>query len=152
KGDVLASCGADRMVRYWETGKGQLIAAVGGHGSAVNSVLIHPANNAAFSGGEDGLVKTWQFPPVPTRTRLAHGGPVTALTMSPDGNTVATASADKTVRISQFAGKEIRALTGPQAALTSVSLGNVVAAGDAEGRVHLWNANDGKPAGQILAH
>src|SRR5207247_2496227 len=93
--------------------------------------------------------------PTPSRVLPAHGAAITSLFMTGDGNQVLTGSADKTVRQALTAGKEVRAYTGPGAAVTSVALnpaGNLVAAGTADSRVFLWNAADGKPVSQILAH
>jgi WD40 repeat protein len=154
-GQILASAGADKTLRFWNVANGQLIAAVGAHSGPVNAVLIHPNNAAAYSAGDDGLVKFWTLPPVPTKPLPAHSAPITAMFLSPDGNQVLTASADKTVRQTLTAGKELRTLTGPAAAVTSVTLnaaGNFVAAGTADNRVFLWNAADGKPVTQVLAH
>lgn len=154
-GQVLASAGADRTVRFWNAANGQLIAAVGAHSGAVNNVAIHANNTAASSVGDDGQLKIWTVPPVAARTLPAHAASILGLFVTADGNQVLTASADKTVRHALTAGKEVRSLTGPNAAVTSVALnpqGNLIAGGTADSRLYLWTAADGKPVTNYVAH
>src|SRR5262249_51773046 len=76
--------------------------------------------------------------------------------LSSDGNQIVSASADKSVRISNFAnGQQVRSLTGPAAALQCIAVSPnnaTIAGGVADGRLFLWNAGDGKLLGQIAAH
>ncbi|HMF20354.1 MAG TPA: WD40 repeat domain-containing protein, partial [Gemmataceae bacterium] len=110
----------------------------------------------AYSVGEDGLLKFWQIPPAPGRTLLTHTGPIHALALAADGNQVLTGGADKSVRLSTLVNaKEVRAYTGPAAAVQSVAFNNnatQVTAGTADGRLILWNAADPKPIDQAFAH
>jgi WD40 repeat protein len=151
---LLASSGADGTVRFWNPTNGQPAGVVLAHAGPVNGVVIHPNNTAAYSAGADGLLKFWQLPIAPARALTPHTDAVTFLTLSPDGNQVITASADKTVRFSTFAdGKQVRQLTGPAAAVRAVALSpTLIAGGTADQRLFLWNAADGKVVSQQVAH
>src|SRR5205807_536195 len=99
----------------------------------------------------------WQLPAAAPRALAApHGDAVTALALSADGSQIVSASADKTVRLSNFAnGAQVRQLPGPTAALTTVSLSannGTVAGGCADSKLMLWNAADGQILSQPSAH
>src|SRR5262249_42932130 len=128
----------------------------GAHAAAANAVLINPANNVAYSTGDDGTLKFWQLPLASPRPLPAHADAVTALALSADGKQVLTASAAKTVRVSTFEnGQQVPQLTGPTAAVTAAAQapnGSLIAAGTADHQLFFWNAADGKLVSQGLAH
>src|SRR5205823_4677537 len=113
-------------------------------------------NAAAYSVGDDGLLKFWTVPPVATKPLPPHTGSILSMALSADGNQVVTGGADKTVRQSLTAGKDLKTLTGPTGDVTSVALhpqNTLIAAGSADSKVYLWNAADGKaPVNPVLAH
>ena len=39
-----------------------IVCGLGAHGSAATGIALSPSGNQAFTIGEDGLVKFWQFP------------------------------------------------------------------------------------------
>src|SRR5207245_8252090 len=96
-----------------------------------------------------GTLKFWQLPVQPPRALPAHADAVTVVALSSDGSQVLTASADKTARVTNFAnGQQLRAMTGPTAAVTSAALaGNGLAVGGAaNGQLTHW-----EPGGKTLS-
>ncbi|HEV3203937.1 MAG TPA: WD40 repeat domain-containing protein [Gemmataceae bacterium] len=154
QGQILVSAGSDGTMRLWNPNTGQLLSAVLAHSAKVTGVVLNPNNNAAYSVSEDGALKFWQLPIAPSRSLPPHGDAVTALVLSSDGNQIASASADKTVRISNFADGKQLVQSSPASAgvLTAALSPALIAGGTADNRLILWNAKDGKVVDQILAH
>ncbi len=155
-GTQLASVGVDRMLRYWNTATGQIVATVGAHIGSVNGLVINPGTAGAITVGDDGFLKIWSPTPVASKTLPGHASTIRALAMTTDNASYYTASDDRTVR--QFglaAAKETRSLTGPLANIVSVAThpnNTFIAAGTADSRVFLWNNTDGKVLTNWLAH
>ena len=75
---------------------------------------------------------------------IGHTGEVNSAAFSPDGNTIATGSDDKTVRLwSGTTGEHIATLTGHRNDVNSVAFspdGNTIATGSNDKTVRLWDA------------
>ena len=75
-------------------------------------------------------------------TLRGHSGGVNSVTFSSDGNTIATASKDRTTRLWNQEGKELKTLQGHDAGVTSVSFspyGDTLATAGRDGTVKLWS-------------
>ena len=60
---------------------------IGAHTGPASAVALNPNGNAAYSAGDDGVLKFWTLPPTPARPLAApHADAVTALALSADGN------------------------------------------------------------------
>ncbi|MGB3759281.1 MAG: hypothetical protein WBA07_23360 [Rivularia sp. (in: cyanobacteria)] len=71
-----------------------------------------------------------------------HSELVYSVAFSPDGNTIATASRDKTVKLWNLQGQEIKTLTGHGDSVISVAFspdGNTIATASGDKTVKLWN-------------
>ena len=99
-GATVASCGADKVVRLWDSATGQRRRELTGHDADVFSVVFHPSGEWLASGDLLGRVKVWnvktgesarQFDAKPLHTRgdefnfIADVGGVRGLAFSPDG-------------------------------------------------------------------
>jgi WD40 repeat protein/energy-coupling factor transporter ATP-binding protein EcfA2 len=89
------------------------------------------------------------------RNRLeGHQDVVQSVSFSPDGQRIATASHDNTVKLWHSDGSFITTLQGHKQPVMSVSFspnGQMLASGSADGTVRLWDHN-GNPKGVIKAH
>lgn len=154
-GQVLASVGADRTLRFWSVAKGEPLAVVGAHTAPANAVTVLP-NNLACTVGDDGQLRSWQVPAAPTGKRFPDAtGTLHALTLSADGNQLFVGGADKSVRHFNNAGQLVRAFAGADADVNTIAVNTnntQIAAGTQSRRVVLWNAGDGKVLSSWLAH
>ena len=77
-----------------------------------------------------------------------HEKPVLDVTVSPDGNSVASASADKTVKLWSKEGKLLKTFKHPDI-VTSVSFspdGKTIATGSADRTIRIWQVDNDKSA------
>jgi WD40 repeat protein len=84
-----------------------------------------------------------------------HASTVTGVAFAPDGQTIATASQDSTVKLWRAAdGKLLRTLQGADG-MTSVAFapdGQTLAAGSKDNTVRIWRVSDGQPVHTITGH
>jgi WD40 repeat protein len=155
-GQTLVSCGQDTTLRFWNVADGKPMGDFAAHAGAVTGVAYAPGNNAVYTVGVDQTLKFWTLPPVARRSLAgAFKEPITALSLSPDGNQVAAAS-DKGVRLSNVAnGQTVREMTGASGTINgvAVSAGNTfIAAGTADRRLVIWQTKDGSVLTRPVAH
>lgn len=98
-GEVLVTGGFDGAIIVWSLGLAPVARAVlRHHDSTVNA--LSPLPDGCFaSGGEDGRLAIWCGGAEPVGVLNGHTAPISALVMSPDGKTLASASWDHTVRL-----------------------------------------------------
>jgi WD40 repeat protein/serine/threonine protein kinase len=105
-GQTLAMAGADKTVRLWDVATGDLIRLFEGHKGVVCSVAFSPDTPEGTGGqtlvtaSDDNSVLVWDVATGQVIRRLdGHSDLVFSAAFSPDGQTIVTASADKTARV-----------------------------------------------------
>ena len=92
-GRMLATAGADQMVRLWDVAKGGLLSSPIRHERAIRAIAFSPDGRLVATASDDGAMRQWD---AMTGGRVGdpslHGAPVTAVCFSPDGTRIATAS------------------------------------------------------------
>lgn len=108
-GNLLASGGDDHTTRFWNPATGEPTNTLQGHSNGIYAISLHPNGTLLASAHEDQTVRLWQVPPEtmttaqitlePFQTLRGHQNRILAIAFSPDGNTLASGSLDRTIKL-----------------------------------------------------
>jgi WD40 repeat protein len=133
------------------------------HGDAVQCIAFSPDSKRIVSGSLDKTLKVWDvtsdargldpgsaIQSVRGRERLTlrgHEGAVCAVSFSPDGRRIVSASADRTLKVwDAGTGHETLTIEGHLDQISSVAFspdGSRIASGSADGELRLWDTETG---------
>src|SRR5204863_114782 len=120
-GKTLATGGADKKVKLWNTTTGELVKSIDAHDGPVTSLFFSADGGKLISGSEDKKIKIWN------PADLKDGKPVTTLSPesgaivgAPDGNLILTGGADKKVKVWSPDGKMIKEVDAHDGAVTAI--------------------------------
>ncbi|MDA1215117.1 MAG: hypothetical protein O2955_21675, partial [Planctomycetota bacterium] len=133
-------------IQFWKTADGMLGPLLAGHTGSVNDLSFHPEKPLVLSAGLDGTVRVWEIPK-PVTPVLGHSQSVAAVAVTPDGKKMATASLDKSVRLSHVAdGQPKLAITDfpqPIQSMAITSKNQQLAVGDVTGDIWIRSSENG---------
>jgi WD40 repeat protein len=161
-GKILATASQDKTVKLWNLNSQDLV----GHTQDIFQVSFSPDGKTLATASKDGTVKLWGFdgqdiydlryiktiksPEQNNKTIEAKNKGFTAVTFSPDGRTIATASTDTTAKLWNLDGQLLKTLNGnkedPNLWMWDVKFspdGHIIATASADKTAKLWTL-DGK--------
>jgi RNA polymerase sigma factor (sigma-70 family) len=163
-GTHLASGSAkpNPCVKIWLAGAGGLTGPKASFPapSAVNALAFAPRALLLAAGCADGTVCLWTlqmgFCEIDSTDTLKTGSEVHTICFSHDGNTLAVAGKDQTIRLWDLATKKPRtSLSGHRDSVESLTFscdGGLLASASADGTVRLWETATGKEHATLQGH
>lgn len=143
-GPMLATGGADKIVKLWNLDSMDQIRRYRGHRDFVTALAFSPNGRMLASAGLDGSIRLWSTASRGMyRSLNGHKGKIASLAFAPSGDRLVSAGEDGLVRIWDVRrGRTSRTLTGNGGSVAAVQFSpdgqRIASAGD-DGVVRLWN-------------
>ncbi|HVK07258.1 MAG TPA: WD40 repeat domain-containing protein, partial [Gemmataceae bacterium] len=89
-GQTLLLGTEDRSAELWSLDRQVRVRPLAGHRGPVTAVCVSPSWDYLFTGGDDGVTRTWSAVGAEVRSLPGNGTRITGLAVSPDGQTLVT--------------------------------------------------------------
>ncbi|MDG3003801.1 c-type cytochrome domain-containing protein [Paludisphaera mucosa] len=157
-GARVATAGADRVLRVYDTAKGDLLFQVEDHADWVLDVAFSPDGKLLATASRDKTSKVFDVEKKESLVTFpGHAQSVYGVLFAADGKSVASAGGDAQVRVWTIDGeaKEVRKFGGFGGAVFAVALtpdGKTLAAAGADNKVRTFNFDDAKALKTLEGH
>jgi uncharacterized protein with WD repeat len=101
-GKRLVSGAADRTVKVWDPSTGARLYTLSEPLEGINTLALDPSGNRVAAGGYDKSIRVWSLGETGgelLHSLMAHEDAILKLAWSPDGRTLVSSSADRTVKV-----------------------------------------------------
>ncbi|KAJ5605698.1 hypothetical protein N7510_008479 [Penicillium lagena] len=146
---MIASGGADRTVKVWDTLTGKLLFNFEGHLAGVSAIAWNPDNTLA-SGSDDKTIRLWDVSTGRAHPRplVGHHNYVYQIAFSPKGNILVSGSYDEAVFIwdvrSGRVMKSLPAHSDPVNGVDFIRDGTMVVSCATDGLIRVWDTASGQ--------
>ncbi|MBW4615539.1 MAG: NACHT domain-containing protein [Desmonostoc vinosum HA7617-LM4] len=158
QGHLIVSGGDDHAARVWELQSGQCTKTFQGHSNAVYAIAHSWQQNLLASGHEDQTIKLWDVnldtPQLlkvdlqPFRVLHGHSNRVFSVAFSPDGQFLASGSADRTIKLwSPHTGQCLKTLHGHGSWVWAIAFSpdsNFLASASYDHTIKIWDVHSGE--------
>ncbi|MFN6536089.1 MAG: protein kinase domain-containing protein [Nostoc sp. EkiNYC01] len=166
-GQILASGSNDNTIKLWEVATGREIRTLTGYFKPVNCLAFSSNRRIIVSSSTDNTIKVCELATNPNwlqkiiigikiRTLRDHSKSVNFLALSNNGQILASASNDKTIKVWEVrTGREIRTLRGHSQSLNSLALSNdgqILASASNDKTIKLWKVTAGREIYTFTGH
>ncbi|MEP6987782.1 MAG: WD40 repeat domain-containing protein [Chloroflexota bacterium] len=153
-GTRLASVGADKTVRIWDIESGQTLQILEGHEDEITSV-VYCHDDLLATAGWDSTIRLWDASGT-CKTVLHHDSWVRYLAVNTNGNWLASASRDASVRVWNIeTGEEVLRLDAHFAGADAVVFspdGTLLVTSGRDLAIKFWNTISGQLVHTIIDH
>jgi WD40 repeat protein len=146
EGALVASAGADLVVRLWDVSTGKPQAELKGHQNYIIALAFSPDDKMLATGSSDRTVRFWNIATNESEGVLQSPDMVSGLAFLPDGRTLVTGGSSGTLRLWDLNTKLLQTQMIPPRPhdiwrMTLSPDGKLVASGSSDGSIDVWDVN-----------
>lgn len=152
-GQLLISGGNDKIIQVRSLPTGKIIRTLSGHSGSIYALAISTDRQTLVSGSWDNKIKVWNLNTALLQSRVlgsgliytleGHAAEVNSVTLSRDGQILASGSEDSTIKLWNLPTGELKiTLEKHSDAVKSVTIspdGKILASGSADATIKLWD-------------
>ena len=147
---LVASCGEDASIKFWDFDSGQLEKTLKGHTATINDIAFDNQGKYLASCSSDLTVKLWDLVNYQcTKTLNGHDHSISGLTFLPNGDFLISASRDKTIKMWEIAtGYCIKTYLGHTEWVRSIACddsGRLLASASNDQTIIIWQIDNANP-------
>jgi WD40 repeat protein len=153
-GKRLVSGAADRTVKVWDPATGVRLYTLSEPIEGIQTVAVDPTGKLVAAGGIDKSIRVWSLGETGgelVHSLMAHEDAILKIAWSPDGRTLVSSSADRSIKVLDAANLTERAVVAQPDWVYGIAFspdGKSLAVGRLDGSVDVYDSTQWRPAGR----